>query len=368
MTNEYKQESQNKWQKTMIIIAANICVISFLAEIIIYFAFKLFGQIETSENNYLVLRVVMPSAFNMLMFCLMYYVKNVAKNEKIVKYKDDLMCLCLYAMCTIIAIVHNYYHVTWIIPALCQFINSIYADKAGLKRNYLYINIVLTIIIIFAFIEAQYETPYLIVTAVCAYAFTYVIYLTSTLLVSYNNEQLDYVRESYIRQKAILDELDIEPMTGIFNRNSLEKRIQKVINEKKSKNLQTYLVMLDLDHFKRINDIYGHTSGDDVIMRLVYNIRNIATNGVEAFRYGGEEFIIFFRNTPYTKVYEIVEKMRENFKKEKFSFDQNVVMTFSAGISGCMDGMNPEDLIKSADDALYKAKENGRDQIKGINI
>lgn len=368
MENVYKQELQNKWQRTMLYIAASICVVAFIAEIIIFFVYKASHTITGSETQYLILRIVMPTAFNMIMFLVMFYVKNARKDSRVTRYRDDFMCLCLYAMCMIIAVVHNYYHVTWIIPALCQFINSIYADKNGMKRNYMYINIVLAVIILFAFIEREYEVTYLLIASVCAYAFTFIIYLISNLLVNYNNEQLEYMRENYQRQKALLDELDIEPMTGIFNRNSLETRIDSVIKERKNIPLNTYLVMIDIDHFKSVNDSYGHTSGDEVILRLVEHIRKIINNGVTAFRYGGEEFILLFRNTPCQKVFGMIDNMRMNFSKEKFYFDKEITLTFSAGISGYIDGMSAEEFIRNADNALYYAKENGRNQIWTVNI
>ena len=140
------------------------------------------------------------------------------------------------------------------------------------------------------------------------------------------------------------------------------------IKERKNISLNTYLVMIDIDHFKSVNDTYGHTSGDEVILRLVGHIRNMINNGVTAFRYGGEEFILLFRNTQCQKVFGMVDNMRMNFSKEKFNFDKELVLTFSAGITGYVDGMSVEDFIKNADNALYYAKENGRNQICTVNI
>ena len=368
MENDYREESRKKWQKSMLIIAAFICAIAFLVEIIIYFIYRVSGKIDALNSEYLIFRILTPTACNLTLFLVMIYFKNVKKESKVIRHRDDYMCFCLYAICLIIAVVHNFYHVTWIIPALCQFINSIYADKEGIKRNYRYINIALAIIVFFAFIERSYEITYLVVTAICAYAISFIIYLISTLLVNYNNEQIEYMEENYLRQKKLLEELDIESMTGIFNRNSLESRVGQVIDEHKNKKLNTYLVMLDIDHFKNINDRYGHTSGDEVILRLVRYIRGVIDGGVTAFRYGGEEFILLFRNMPCQKVFGCIDNMRISFSKEKYIFDENISITFSAGITGYVDGMSVDDFVESADKALYFAKENGRNRIWMVNI
>jgi diguanylate cyclase (GGDEF)-like protein len=124
--------------------------------------------------------------------------------------------------------------------------------------------------------------------------------------------------------------------------------------------------MVDIDHFKNVNDTYGHQAGDQVLYTVAQTIcREVVPDGVVC-RYGGEELIIFFPRKTARQVVPLVEKMRTTIEKAKTKTARKALsVTVSCGISCREDpGQSIMDVIHAADKALYKAKEGGRNQVK----
>jgi diguanylate cyclase (GGDEF)-like protein len=121
--------------------------------------------------------------------------------------------------------------------------------------------------------------------------------------------------------------------------------------------------MIDLDHFKKINDTYGHNAGDEALVNTAKifknNIRFVDTAG----RYGGEEFIIITPNTDSQECFKVIQKILTEFYNLKFSFDPNYKLTFSSGVAQ-YNNENIDDFISKADQLMYNAKKNGRNRIE----
>jgi len=155
-----------------------------------------------------------------------------------------------------------------------------------------------------------------------------------------------------------------DPLLHIYNRDYCSK----IISEQSNLNLTAPLsvAMVDIDHFKNVNDTYGHQAGDQVLYNIAQTIcREVVPDGVVC-RYGGEELIIFFSQKTAKQVAPIVEKMRESIERSKTKTPKKALsVTVSCGIS-CREGPNQSimEVIHAADKALYKAKEAGRNQVK----
>ena len=124
--------------------------------------------------------------------------------------------------------------------------------------------------------------------------------------------------------------------------------------------------MLDIDFFKKINDSYGHATGDEVIKRLAKLMQKQTRKSDIVARFGGEEFVILLPKTDIKKTLYIAQKLQKFIDKEEVRVDATSVCTFSVsmGISGIKKSdKSIEEALNRADKALYKAKENGRDQI-----
>lgn len=156
-----------------------------------------------------------------------------------------------------------------------------------------------------------------------------------------------------------------DPMTGLNNRRSMDEHIAH-----ESKIAMRYgnplaMLVLDIDHFKRINDTYGHKAGDCLIKALADILKNTARATDYIFRYGGEEFVMLLPNTTPEGAHMVAERIRETIEEcECLCHGEIIKMTASIGISTLTSRDKDDSLFLRADSALYKAKQSGRNQVR----
>ena len=162
------------------------------------------------------------------------------------------------------------------------------------------------------------------------------------------------------RQKALID-----PLTGLPNRAAWSERLEHEIGQWQQHGNSLLLAMLDLDHFKRINDNYGHLAGDKVL-KIIANVLRKRLRGSDFIaRFGGEEFVLLLPNTPWPVGARIVEALRAAIEACPFHFKgERVTITVSVGLSAFKPGDRSELVIKRADQALYRAKDAGRNRVE----
>jgi diguanylate cyclase (GGDEF)-like protein len=180
---------------------------------------------------------------------------------------------------------------------------------------------------------------------------------------SEQNEQLKNQRRDLERANLRLDRLASEDeLTGLGNHRSL----QEMLSHEQQLAVQTgsplSVVMLDVDHFKKYNDVFGHLAGD-AVLREVGGLLNSCTRKRDfAARYGGEEFVVVLPNTPATQAIEIADRIRHRIADHEWPQGR---ITISAGIATMDLGIySANDLIQLADEALYAAKRRGRNRIE----
>ncbi len=156
-----------------------------------------------------------------------------------------------------------------------------------------------------------------------------------------------------------------DPLTGLLNRAAFDDHIARVHAKTNRDGTPYSLVMLDIDHFKNVNDTYGHNTGDVVlqhITRMAYNALRFEEEKL-FFRLGGEEFVILLPDTDGDGAHIVAERIRTKIEASPTMASDHVVpVTISAGIASYRHGEHPEDVLKRADEALYSAKKNGRNQ------
>jgi len=155
-------------------------------------------------------------------------------------------------------------------------------------------------------------------------------------------------------------------LTGIFNRRYFETKLIEEFDRHIRYNRPLSLIMIDIDHFKKINDSYGHQAGDFILKKLATLIdERIRTIDI-ASRYGGEEFCCLLPETTIDSAMALAEFLRIGVETEIFQFkDKRLRITISQGVSEInTDVDSAESLLKLADDALYESKRNGRNRIE----
>jgi diguanylate cyclase (GGDEF)-like protein len=125
------------------------------------------------------------------------------------------------------------------------------------------------------------------------------------------------------------------------------------------------VLMLDIDHFKLVNDTHGHSTGDDVLKAVAATIKNQLRNVDMVFRYGGEEFLILLSNTCREAAAMVGERLRFAAQSEEYLADgHRILLTVSLGCSTLLPGESAESLLRRADSALYVAKREGRNRLE----
>ncbi|MYN02466.1 diguanylate cyclase [Pseudoduganella sp. DS3] len=172
--------------------------------------------------------------------------------------------------------------------------------------------------------------------------------------------------------KASMDELEMlattDELTGLHNRRSLMNRLRFEVARTRRFRTPLSAVMIDVDHFKRINDEHGHQVGDEVLAAIGKLVRDNVRVIDVAGRYGGEELCILLPNTPPDGARKFAESLRSRIEAQLHSAGaRTVAVTASLGIGSFnhMDVDDAEMLLKQADAALYRAKANGRNRVEG---
>jgi diguanylate cyclase (GGDEF)-like protein len=167
--------------------------------------------------------------------------------------------------------------------------------------------------------------------------------------------------------KRLLAELEAlsrsDALTGLANRRAFDEALSREAHRAQRYGVPLSLVMVDLDHFKKVNDGYGHATGDEVLRHFAGVVRSVFRESDAAFRYGGEEFAVLLPHTDEKAACVGARRLVERLAASPVSIDSDVLrVTCSAGVAGLGQG-SPQDMIARADAALYEAKRGGRNQV-----
>ena len=167
-------------------------------------------------------------------------------------------------------------------------------------------------------------------------------------------------------QAKLRDQALRDPLTGVFNRRFLAETLARETARARRDSRAYAVVILDLDHFKRVNDTHGHEAGDRVLVAAAELLRSHTREGDLVCRYGGEEFVVLMPGSSAVSAARRAELWRAALEMQRFRFKGgDVTVTLSAG-AACFpdDGVDGEAILRAADEALYRAKADGRNQVK----
>lgn len=168
--------------------------------------------------------------------------------------------------------------------------------------------------------------------------------------------------------KIMISELDqlasTDKLTGAWNRRRFEETVETEMDRLRRYGQRLSLMILDVDHFKKINDDYGHPIGDQVLVDLSNTIRTSLRASDSLTRWGGEEFVVLCPNTTAPIVANLAERLRKKIATVNFKEVGNITVSF--GVAECGPSETWEQWLHRADEALYLAKSGGRDQVKTI--
>ncbi len=174
--------------------------------------------------------------------------------------------------------------------------------------------------------------------------------------------------KSYVE---VLTHATMDALTGFNNRHQFEKRLKETVSSAKRQNTPLCCIMSDIDFFKKVNDTYGHSVGDCVLKTVAKTIKKELREYDIASRYGGEEFIFLLPNTNIEEANVVAQRLRKKVEKKKINIEEykienvkEISVTVSIGVSEYQKtDKEPEMLYQHADEALYEAKEGGRNKV-----
>lgn len=248
-------------------------------------------------------------------------------------------------------------------PCIAVFMTIIFADLklTRLVFGLSYISLILAFQI--ASFEGDRDVKAIFLDCVVAGIMIFCSYLGAKVLTRYTNEQAQSIHNSYLKQMELIQEAKTEPLTGLLNRRAMVDILGQAVYQEGVTRTPLILAVIDLDDFKLINDSYGHSKGDEVLVTLADILSQNTPGNENVFRYGGEEFVLLFSGHPIAAVVEMIDKMHQEFREHHFDFLKGSQITFSCGIAEYANsGWSTSEFFEKADQALYLAKSEGKNQ------
>lgn len=248
------------------------------------------------------------------------------------------LVICLTAITVLSLVQRGVNGVFWVPPTLMIF--SIVFPRHTIR---LYIILYALIVIGTAFFTIDGDNSWrLLVSTAVTIALIYILL------------DVIYALQTKMARLALKDEL-----TGAYNRREMNARFAIAADRKKRYDAASSLMIIDLDHFKSINDTYGHAAGDRVLVELVDLLRSNCRRADEVFRAGGEEFVILLPDTSIDGATTLVDKIMKALRGRRLA---DLSVTASIGIAEIATDETVESWMSRADGALYRAKESGRNR------
>ncbi len=166
--------------------------------------------------------------------------------------------------------------------------------------------------------------------------------------------------------RAAMEMAVVDPLTGLNNRRYLETHLYSMLEQAAQKGRPISAMILDIDHFKRVNDSYGHEAGDEVLRHFAARVRRVVRGADLMCRYGGEEFVIIMPDAKLSVAQIVAERIRATVAATQFPIDKgarSIPVTVSIGVADSNGDDTPDGLMKRADQALYLSKNGGRNRV-----
>ncbi len=181
--------------------------------------------------------------------------------------------------------------------------------------------------------------------------------------VSDANKQVETLKK---QMEKVKQEIIIDPLTRIYNRRAYDEKIKQEMMGYQRYGRPTALAIVDIDHFKSVNDTYGHRTGDGVL-RILSEVMQKEIREIDVLaRYGGEEFALILPHTPYPQALEVAERIRQKVEVSRFTYKgKPFSVTVSIGVGTLQENDTLESYVERVDQALYRGKKGGRNRVVG---
>ena len=363
--SEYKTEYIHRWQErlffyswflffTILCVATGISIFYYFNPLYIApFAFK----------TYLTFEVILSLILQLVVIVITTFV--IKSNNVKDSLKTSFLIYTIFWQLSIISIFYNRYDGVMVLPSLIMILATSIINRKllnSLFRACLFIAF-FSFFVHWKLNRTESFPEQIIVFLLVIFAQIF-IYGVSKVMMENQQTQFKVMSRTNTRLRSLTNELRLEPLTRLYNRTAYAGAIERYIRLHSESGEQIFQALLDLDNFKSVNDTYGHAAGDAVLITLSEKISTALGGNRSAFRYGGDEFVILFRDIEVEGVIKKIEEIRIAFANSIFDFmDKNFSCTMSIGVAMYKDGMTSKDWFETADNAAYSAKEGGKNRL-----
>lgn len=352
------QDTYRKW-RALIFKADMISVVAvFIIEVIMYFLLRSRDLILQPIPVYLARFLILPTIINITLLTIGYICID--------KYKDRLYILnyvpivIMSLLCIVVSCTHYVFAATAAVYTIPVFVTVIFSDQKMTRiiTAIGVIGVLLTAAVNLLLSESS--DVYLIPEAIVALCILLTAHKFSQILISYQKEKNDALARGYQEQLRMEELLNYDQKTGIYGATAFSNSLSRTIDSCSGDSLA--LAFLDIDDFKYVNDTYGHAAGDEVLVRLAAIIRERCGDRQLPGRFGGDEFAVLLAGGDVEAYCALLEEMQNVFQQQTYDFTEQSI-TVSIGLAMLQEGWDADTILQKADEAMYRSKENGKNQL-----
>jgi diguanylate cyclase len=360
---EYKIGYYKRWQKKILHTCWIMVFVLLAIEILVAVFFRISGFMKVSVLEYCIRRVILPSGINLAAVSAASFLVN--SPNLTLNQKNYVSMYAFFTITAVVSLCHNYFTLVFLVPCSSFFLCALLKDKKLLFTVFI-ASVIVAVSSLCEWVVMEHITAIemiggtsfaVIVTHICFYRF-------AVAILGAEEEQTKFMYDSYMMQKKLLNELRLEPLTRLYNRTAFADCLSNCIKVYNEKGGSLMLALIDLDNFKSVNDNFGHASGDAVLIAFSELVVKVLGGNRNAFRYGGDEFVLLFKNQSLEAVEGTAEQIRSRFAETEFDFmGKDTHFSVSIGIAAYHSGMTSKEWFEAVDSAAYAAKAAGKNQI-----
>lgn len=343
-------EINARWLKFHLTVTIGSVVAIFCVEFIMLLILCHIGNIDCSIPVFLLKYIAVPSLCNgmiLLISCVTYISKSIS-----VRTKQFVISIILTILCFMLSFIHGVFVVV-LAAAVCPIILTVMYENRILIGVTAACSFVLQLIsgYIVCWDPTKVRDDMYIMNVIVLLAILICVWLICHLMIRFMGMKRKIVIQNDIERYLLRREVVTDMLTNVGNKAALEKSLEKIATDSTS---DYYLAMLDVDHFKKINDSYGHVMGDVVLRCIGQALKNIPVQS-DSFRFGGDEFCILFTDCGKGAILESLKQVQDAVNCCILEQTGQSV-SVSIGVAKYCSGFSMSQLIRFADEAMYRSK------------
>lgn len=352
---EYERVN-SKWLKMQYQLIVYLVLFVTVVELVMYFVLQGLGMVFTSEQEYLVKYLAIPFVGN---FALMLAAGRILYSRKMEeRRKIYLITVILSVMAFWIYSIHMVFACVGMVFLIPMLLTVVYADQRLTAMTAALCVVGKAVADLFPYWVPERNLALLPAVEKVNFGLSLgvlvIFYAICAFMITAEKEKTGAaIRVEQERQKYHTEALT-DQLTRVWNRQALRQMFNVMMQDDR----RYFLAMMDLDDFKKLNDTYGHTQGDQYLRELGSTLLELSSDEITPFRYGGDEFCVLFRNCEWEQTRAVCQEIQAHYADCEVNRQRQAV-SLSIGVAEFHRGETPAQLLDRADAALYRAKQKG---------